>query len=335
MLTHSNLVSNSYESANYVLPEVNSGDPVLSVLPFAHIYEHTGVLGYIQYGCEIHVTQPDFLLDDLRAVRPSTMGLVPRIFERVLAGTIATAKADGGLKAVLVPWALRVGREYMTCEADSVSPSLGLRLQFAVAKKAVLSQIPPRLGLDRAHFLVSGSAPLHRDIALTFAALGLKICEGYGLTETSPVVSVNRLDAMRYGSVGKPIPGVSVKIAEDGEILVKGPNVMRGYYHLPDERPFDADGWFMTGDIGRIDEDGFLYITDRKKELIKTSAGKYVAPSRVEASIKRSPYIAQVLVCGDGRPFPMALVAPNWTLVRAELGIAQISARRRSRRATT
>ena len=322
MLSHGNLVSNSYESSHYVLPQVALGDPVLSVLPFAHIYEHTGVLGYLQYGCELHVTQPDYLLEDLRSVRPRTIGLVPRIFERVLAGTIATAKADGGLKATLVPWALRVGREYMLCQADGIAPSLSLRASYALAKRAVLAQIPPRLGLDRAHFLVSGSAPLHRDVALTFAALGLTICEGYGLTETSPVVSVNRPDAMRYGSVGKAIPGVSVKIAADGEILVKGPNVMRGYYNLPEERPFDADGWFMTGDIGRIDDDGFLFITDRKKELIKTSGGKYVAPSRVESSIKRSPYVAQVLVVGDGRPFPIALVAANWVLLRRELGIA-------------
>ena len=322
MLTHGNLSSNSYESSQYALPGIMPGDPVLSVLPFAHIYEHTGVLGYLQYGCDLHVTQPDFLLDDLRAVRPRTMGLVPRIFERVLAGTVATAKADGALKAVLVPWALQVGREYQIALADSLKASLGLRLAYTLARRLVLSQIPARLGLDRALFLVSGSAPLHRDIALTFAALGLTICEGYGLTETSPVVSVNRLDAMRYGSVGKTIPGVRVRIAEDGEILVKGPNVMRGYYNLPDERPFDDDGWFKTGDIGRLDEDGFLFITDRKKELIKTSAGKYVAPSRVEASIKRSPYIAQVLVAGDGRPYPIALVAPNWALLRKELGIA-------------
>jgi long-chain acyl-CoA synthetase len=322
MLSHGNLVSNSYESSHYVLPEVNPGDPVLSVLPFAHIYEHTGVLGYIQYACELHITQPDYLLEDLRDVRPRTMGLVPRIFERVLAGTIATAKAGGGVKAKLVPWALGVGREYMICEVDGKTPPLALRASYALAKRAVLSQIPPRIGLDRAHFLVSGSAPLHRDVALTFAALGLKICEGYGLTETSPVVSVNRLDAMRYGSVGKAIPGVSIRIAADGEILVKGPNVMQGYYNLPDERPFDADGWFMTGDIGRLDDDGYLFITDRKKELIKTSAGKYVAPSRVETSIKRSPYVAQVLVVGDGRPFPIGLVAPNWALLRQELGIA-------------
>ena len=322
MLSHGNLVSNSYESSHYALPGILPGDPVLSVLPFAHIYEHTGMLGFIQYRCDLHVTQPDFLLEDLRSVRPRTMGLVPRIFERVLAGTIATAKAGGRVKALLVPWALRVGREYVACEAAAEKPSLRLRAAYALAKKLVLAQIPPRLGLDRALFLVSGSAPLHRDVAYTFAALGLKICEGYGLTETSPVVSVNRLDAMRYGSVGKPIPGVRVRIAADGEILVKGPNVMQGYYNLPNERPFDDDGWFMTGDIGRLDDDGFLYITDRKKELIKTSAGKYVAPSRVESSIKRSPFVAQVLVAGDGRPYPMALVAPNWPMLRRELGIA-------------
>jgi long-chain acyl-CoA synthetase len=323
MLTHRNLTSNSYEAFKAGFSEIHPGDPVLSVLPFAHIYEHTDVLGFIQYDCQLHVTQPDFLVNDLRTVRPRTMALVPRIFERVLAGTVAAAKADGGLKAKLVPWALRVGREYMSAVDAKTRPALGLRVQYALAKRLVLSKIRPALGLDRVEFLVSGSAPLHKDIALTFAALGIPICEGYGLTETSPVVTANNMRALRYGSVGRPIPGVEVKIAADGEILVKGPNVMKGYYHLPDEHPFDADGWFMTGDIGYLDADGYLFITDRKKELIKTSGGKYVAPSRVEAAIKRSVYVAQVMVVGDGRPFPVALIAPNWPMVRRELGLGE------------
>ncbi|MBC5809952.1 MAG: long-chain fatty acid--CoA ligase [Candidatus Eremiobacteraeota bacterium] len=333
MLTHANLVTDSYEAYKYGFSDILHDDPVISVLPFAHIYEHTDVLGFIQFGCSIHITQPEFFLDDVRSVRPLTMGLVPRIYERVLAAVIAKAKADGGLKAELVPWALGVGRDYMTAIADGKNLSFLVKIKYAVAQRLALSKIKPALGLDRVHVLVSGSAPLHRDIALTFAGFGVPICEGYGLTETSPVVSVNVQRSIRYGSVGKPIPTVSVKIADDGEILVKGPNVMKGYYHLPGEQPFTTDGWFMTGDIGRLDADGYLYVTDRKKELIKTSGGKFVAPARVEAAIKRSIYVGQVFVLGDGRPHPIALVAPNWELIRrdfsigAEVASEQIAAR--------
>jgi long-chain acyl-CoA synthetase len=321
MLTHRNLVANSFDSFAYGFRDLKSGDVVLSVLPFAHIFEHNDLLGYIRYDCQLHITQPDFLLDDLRSVRPYTMAFVPRIYERVLAAIVGRAKADGGLKSKLVPWGLVTGREYMTCIVDGKMPSLGLRLKYLIAKRLVLSKIRPALGIDRALFFVSGSAPLHRDIALTFAGFGLPICEGYGLTETSPVVSVNRLGEIRYGSVGHPIAEVEVKIAGDGEILVKGPNVMKGYYHLEGEQPFTADGFFLTGDIGRIDADGYLWITDRKKELIKTAAGKYVAPSRVESAIKRSIHVAQVFVIGDGRPFPIALVTPNWDLLRRDFDI--------------
>ncbi len=321
MLSHANLTTNAYEAFHYGLQDIHANDPILSVLPFAHIYEHTDLLGFIQFDTSLHVTQPDFLLADLQSIRPRTIALVPRIFERVLAGVVAKAHAEGGMKARLVPWALRVGREYMAALADGRSTPIGQRIAFTVARLLVLSKIRPALGLDRAEFLVSGSAPLHRDVLLTFAAIGVPVCEGYGLTETSPVVTASRVDALRYGSVGKPIPGVAVKIAADGEILVKGPNVMQGYYHLPEERPFTEDGWFQTGDIGRLDADGYLFITDRKKELFKTSTGKYVAPSRVEAAVKRSVYVAQVFVLGDGRPFPVALVAPNWALVRRQFGI--------------
>jgi long-chain acyl-CoA synthetase len=257
----------------------------------------------------------------MKSVRPRKLALVPRIFERVLAGVIGKAKAAGGLQAKLVPWALDVGQRYMTKHVDGESVPIGLGLKYRMAQRLVLSKVKPALGLDRIDYLISGSAPLHRDIALTFAAFGVPICEGYGLTETSPVVTVNLVGSIRYGSVGKPINGVQVKIAADGEVLVKGPNVMKGYYHLEGPQPFDAEGWFMTGDIGRLDGDGYLYITDRKKELIKTSAGKYVAPSRVESAIKRSIYVSQVFVLGDGRPFPIALITPEWGLLRREFAI--------------
>jgi long-chain acyl-CoA synthetase len=323
MLTHRNAVSNATDSFAYGFKDLRAGDTVMSVLPFAHIFEHNDLLGYIQYDCELHITQPDFLLDDLKSARPRTMALVPRVYERVLAAVIGRARAEGGLRAKLVPWALAVGRHYYRNRVDGKPIGLRQKLAYRLAHRLVLSKIRAALGLDRVVFLVSGSATLHRDISLTFAAFDVPICEGYGLTETSPVISVNRIDDIRYGSVGRPIPGVAVKIADDGEILVKGPNVMRGYYHVDAvQQPFTPDGWFMTGDIGHLDADGFLWITDRKKELFKTGTGKYVAPSRVEAAIKRSIYVAQVFVIGDGRPYPIALVTPSWDLIRQQFEIA-------------
>ncbi len=321
MLSHDNLTSNARDTFSTGFEHMQPGDPVLSVLPLAHVYEFTDALGVIQFDWPFYITRPEHLIDDLKAVRPTIMALVPRIFERLLAALYARAKADGGLKAKIVPWALGVGRRYAEATLDGKTAPRVLRAQYALANRLVLAKVKPALGLDRVRALASGSAPLHRDIALTFAGLGIPIAEGYGLTETSPVVTANRLGSIRYGSVGKPIPNVQVKIAADGEILVKGPNVMLGYYNLPDERPMTPDGWFMTGDIGELDKDGYLYITDRKKELIKTSAGKYVAPGRVESALKRSSYVAQVFVLGDGRPYPAALVAPNWELIRKDFSI--------------
>jgi long-chain acyl-CoA synthetase len=322
MLSHENLVSNALAAAA-ILPETTktSDAVVMSVLPLAHIYEHTNVLVYTKSGASLYLTQPDYLLEDLKDARPALMALVPRIFERVLAGIQGKAKAAGGLQARLVPWALAIGREYAAATVDASKAGVTLALQYAIAQKLVLSKIRPAIGLDRLAFFVSGSAPLHRDIALTFAGIGIPISEGYGLTETSPIVTANPPSAIRYGSVGKPVDHVSVKIAPDGEILVKGPNVMQGYYHVTAERPFDEDGWFKTGDVGELDADGYLFITDRKKELIKTSAGKYIAPGRVEAALKRSIYVGQCFVIGDGRPYPLALVAPNWDLVRKDFNV--------------
>jgi long-chain acyl-CoA synthetase len=247
------------------------------------------------------------------------VAFVPRIFERLIAGIIGKARAEGGLKAKLIPWALDVGTTYERAQRDgNVSPML--RVQHAIAQRLVLSKIPATLGLDRLVYFISGSAPLHRDTALTIAAMGFTILEGYGLTETAPVVTVNRATDNVLGTVGPPIDGVQVKIADDGEVLVKGPNVMLGYYHVPaEEQPFTADGWFCTGDIGTIDEHGHLTITDRKKEIFKSSGGKWISPARIESAIKRSIYIGQVMAFGDNKPHPAALVAPNWDLVRAKL----------------
>lgn len=323
MLSHRNVVANAEASSEAFIRGNIAGDdePVLSVLPFAHIYEHNNVLGYLLYYSDIYVSRPEYLLEDLKAVRPVLIAFVPRMFERLLAGIVGKAAVAGGLQARLVPWALGIARNYAAAGRGTKSAAM-LSLQYAIAQRLVLSKIKSATGLDRVVVIASGSAPLHRDISLTFAGIGLPIAEGYGLTETSPVLTVNRLSDIRYGSVGKPIPGVSISIATDGEILAKGPSVMKGYYNAPGERPFTEDGWFKTGDIGVLDDDGFLYITDRKKELIKTSAGKYVAPGRVESALKRSIYVGQCFIFGDGRPFPIALICPNWDLVRRQLEIS-------------
>ncbi|HZO92704.1 MAG TPA: long-chain fatty acid--CoA ligase [Candidatus Baltobacteraceae bacterium] len=323
MLSHGNLVADVESAFDPQDSTLRHGEIALSVLPLAHIFEHTDALGYLHNGLQHYVTTPERLLDDMREVRPAYVAFVPRIFERLIAGIVGNAQQAGGLKARLVPWALETGAAYQRAIRDG-SPSLALRARYALARTLVLRRIPAALGLDRLKFFVSGSAPLHRDTALTLAAMGLVVCEGYGLTETAPVVTVNRPADNVLGTVGPPVRGVQVRIADDGEVLVKGSNVMLGYYKLPrEEQPFDADGWFCTGDIGELDSRGHLKITDRKREVFKTSGGKWISPSRIETAIKRSVSIAQVMAFGANMPHPGVLVAPNWGYVRAALGLPE------------
>jgi long-chain acyl-CoA synthetase len=322
MLSHDNLAFDAQVSLDCGFEGIEGGRDVLSVLPYSHIYEHTVIYIYLLAKVRYFVCHdPGELLKDLRDVRPVEMTSVPRIFDRVLGGVKGQALAAGGLKGRLVPWALEVGREYMrTATLSNSAPSMRATLQYAVAKAVVLRKIPLALGLDRVKFLTSGSAPLHIDTAMTFLAMGIPIMQGYGLTETSPVVSVSRLSANEYGAVGRPITGVDVAIAPDGEVLVRGRNVMLGYYRDSEATAAALrDGWLHTGDVGEIDDAGFLRITDRKNEIFKTDTGKWISPARVEANIKRSIFIAQALVVGNGRPYPLALICPNWTLVRLEL----------------
>lgn len=320
MLSHRNVSSNVHTAYDPAASGLSSTETSLSVLPFAHIFEHTDALGYLYNHVTQYVTTPDRLVDDLRAVRPHYVACVPRIFERLLAGIVGNALSAGGAKARLVPWAIGVGTSYERARRSGfVSPILAVL--HALAHTLVLKKIKPGLGLDRLQYFVSGSAPLHRDTALALASMGLRVCEGYGMTETSPVITVNRPSDIVLGTVGPPIDGVEVKLADDGEILVKGPNVMLGYYKLPaSEQPFTADGYLHTGDIGAFVGD-HLVITDRKRELFKSSGGKWIAPSRIETAIKRSVLIAQVMAFGDDKPHPAVLVAPNWGLVRKELGL--------------
>ncbi|MBV9278210.1 MAG: long-chain fatty acid--CoA ligase, partial [Candidatus Eremiobacteraeota bacterium] len=323
MLTHRNLTFTVESSFDYAFSNAGVNDPVISVLPFSHIYEHMIMYGYLRSGVRYHICHnADELLRDLRSVKPVLMTAVPRIFERVIAGITGNAMRAGGIRAKLVPWALRVGRDYMLAKIHGRSPSNGLRLRCAIAQALVLKKIRPLLGLERLKFFVSGSAPLHLDTAMTLLGAGIIVIEGYGPTECSPAISVNRLKDNRYGTVGRPIPGVTVRIADDGEILVRGPNVMRGYYKNDAETAAALlNGWYHTGDIGELDSDGFLRVTDRKKELFKTSGGKFVSPARVESAIKRSVFVNQAMVVGESRPHPAALISPNWDLVRSELDL--------------
>jgi long-chain acyl-CoA synthetase len=324
MLSHGNVTSNARDAFDLIPDVITPGDAVLSVLPFAHIYENTNLFGYFLRGAAVYVNrQIEALLEDLRAVRPVAVFVVPRIFERTYAGIIAKSRAAGGAQARLVPWALTIGRRYKRAELERASIGPLMRLQFALAHALVLGKIRGQLGCDRLRFFVSGSASLHLDIGLSFAAADMPIMEGYGLTECSPVVTVNRPGEARLGTVGRPIPNVDVRLAEDGEVLVRGPNVMQGYYHRPDETAETiSDGWLATGDVGTLDADGYLRIVDRKKEIFKTSGGKYVSPARVEAAVIRSPFVAQVTVFGSGMPHPAALVSPNWAALRSRMEIA-------------
>ncbi|MEO6834847.1 MAG: long-chain fatty acid--CoA ligase [Candidatus Tumulicola sp.] len=323
MLSHDNLAFDAQSTLKFGLEDLAENSVVLSVLPYSHIYEHTVIYIYLLARTRYYICRaPSDLLEDMRDARPSVMTSVPRIFDRVLAGVRGQAMKSGGMPAKLVPWALETGRKYMLRKTFGSGPSAGLALRYALANNIVLRKVRAKLGLDRLQFFVSGSAALHVDTAMTFLGLGIPIMQGYGLTETSPVITASRLDSNEYGAAGRPIPGVEVRIAEDGEILTRGRHVMQGYYRDAESTAAVLEGgWLHTGDVGEIDAAGFLRITDRKREVFKTDTGKWVSPARVETAIKRSVFVAQAMVVGSGRPHPAALIAPNWDLVRLELSL--------------
>jgi long-chain acyl-CoA synthetase len=321
MLSHDNLGFDAQVSLDSGFEGIEAGRDVLSVLPYSHIYEHTIIYIYLIAKVRYSICHdPNELLRDLREVRPVEMTAVPRIFDRVLTGIKGQARSAGGLRAKLIPWAVATAREYGFAKTSGGGIGAALRLRYLLAKWLVLDKIRRMLGLDRVEFLTSGSAPLHLDTAMTFLGMGIPIMQGYGLTETSPVVSVSRLSNNEYGAVGAPVAGVDIRIAEDGEVLIRGRNVMQGYYRDPQATAAAiVDGWLHSGDVGEIDANGFLWITDRKNEIFKTGTGKWVSPARIEANLKRSIFVAHAMVIGSGRPHPIALISPNWPLVRLEL----------------
>jgi len=318
MLNHSNLSSNALDS--FKGHEFFPTDIGLSFLPLAHVYERIMDYGYFFRGIAVaYVEQIESVAQALLEVHPTTLAAVPRFYEKIYANIFEKGHRSTGLKRTMFDWAVRVAQQAVPWRAFAKEVSPGVRLKWRIADWLVYSKIRAGLG-GKLRVLSSGGAPIAPELAEFYWSIDVPVYQGYGLTETSPVVSANLPGANKVGTVGRPIPGVQIRIADDGEILVKGPNVMQGYYRKPDQtrEVFTSDGWFCTGDIGRLDEDGYLIITDRKKELLKTAAGKFVAPSPIENLLKTSPFISNAIVVGDRRKFVSVLIVPNFAAIETE-----------------
>jgi long-chain acyl-CoA synthetase len=313
MLTHENLASN-VEASALALP-ITSADVTLSFLPLSHVFQRMVDYLLLTRGCTIaYARSLQLVPEDMRTVRPTIVVSVPRLYEKVY-NKVTEAR---GLKGSLVRWAQEVGEARVA--AEDAGRELGgiTRAAYRLADILVFKKLRQGLG-GRLRFFVSGGAPLSPDINRFFYSAGVMILEGYGLTETSPVTNVNSPEAFRIGTVGKPVANTEIQIAGDGEILVRGPQVMKGYYKLPEATAdaIDDDGWFHTGDIGEIDGDGFLKITDRKKDIIVTAGGKNIAPQPIENRFKRLSVVDQVVMIGDRRKFPILLVVPSFEILEA------------------
>ena len=318
MLTHRNLSSNATDACPKV--DFRPGEIGLSFLPLAHIYERTVDYMYLFEGMTLaYVEKMDDVSRALLEIRPSVAAAVPRFFEKIYANILDRGHATTGFRRRVFDWAIVVAQRAAPWRAFGSPAGLTLQLEWAIADALVYKKFRDGLG-GRIRSFVSGGGPLSNDLAGFFWTVGVNVHQGYGLTETAPIVSTNWPALHRNGTSGKPIPHVEVRIAEDGEIEVRGPSIMVGYYNRPDEtrEAFTPDGWFRTGDIGRLDRDGFLIVTDRKKDLIKTAGGKFVAPQPIENKLKTSPFIANAMVVGDRRKFVSALIVLNLAAVEAE-----------------
>jgi long-chain acyl-CoA synthetase len=318
MLTHANLVSNMKAGAEVL--QLSQDDVSLSFLPLSHGFERMVAYIYLYAGLTVAFAESfDTIGRDIAAVRPTLMTGVPRVFEKLHARIMDKGLAEPGVKGKIFRWAIGAGEARGRAELRGRSAGLIVGFQAALADRLVFAKIRQNLG-DRIRYLVSGSAPLSASIAEFFQGVGLPIIEGYGLTETAPILTVNPPGAPRVGTVGRAIPGVELRIAEDGEILARGPNIMSGYYNKP-EATADAlrDGWFHTGDIGTIDQHGYLTITDRKKDLLVTSGGKKIAPQPIEAVLKRNPIVAEAVILGDRRKYASALIVPEFVALERRL----------------
>jgi long-chain acyl-CoA synthetase len=312
MLTHNNIWSNVVACVEAL--RVSEDDSCLAWLPLSHILERMVDYYFFHMGVVINYAESlDTVSQNLQEVHPTIVVAVPRLYEKVYARVLENALSGSPVKRRIFLWAKRTGEAWTAHRLAGIALSLGLKLKHAIADRLVFSKLRARTG-GRVKLFVSGGAPLSAEIARFFYGAGLPVIEGYGLTETSPVLTLNPPARPKFGTVGKVIPGVQIRIAADGEILAKGPNVMPGYYNRPDatREAIGADGWFHTGDIGELDADGYLRITDRKKDLIKTAGGKYIAPQPIENTVKLNKFVASAVVLGDQRKFPIILIVPNF-----------------------
>ena len=327
MLTHSNFMSNIQVITGIVT--LTPEDVFLSFLPLSHVFERMG--GHylpLSSGATIAYAESPFTIrQNMQEVRPTIMMSVPRVYEAMHERILNSVKEGSPTKQKIFHWSVDVGSKVSQAIQQKKKPSSMLSLKASIANKLVFEKLKAVTG-GRLRFFVSGGAPLSKAIAEFFHAAGILILEGYGLTETSPVISVNRPNQWKFGTVGPMIPGIEVKIAEDGEILSRGPHIMQGYFNKPSDtaEAIDADGWFHTGDIGEIDEEGFLTITDRKKNLLILSNGKNVAPQPIENQLKQSPYISEIMLLGDQRRTITALIVPNYDAIKEFAAEQQLEA---------
>ena len=327
MLTHSNFMSNVQAATGIVT--LTSDDVFLSFLPLSHVFERMG--GHylpLSSGATIAYAESPFTIrQNMQEVRPTVMMSVPRVYEAMHERILNSVKEGSPTKQKIFHWSVGIGSKVSQAIQQKKKPSSMLSLKASIANKLVFEKLKAVTG-GRLRFFVSGGAPLSKAIAEFFHAAGILILEGYGLTETSPVICVNRPDQWKFGTVGPVIPGIEVKIAEDGEILSRGPHIMQGYFNKPSDtaEAIDADGWFHTGDIGEIDEEGFLTITDRKKNLLILSNGKNVAPQPIENQLKQSPYISEIMLLGDQRRTVTALIVPNYDAIKEFAAEQQLEA---------